>query len=52
MGNQVERRRTLVNFGRNLRWQALCYRPRNDDDVLEILGGSAGGKAARGSTAW
>ena len=37
MGNLVERRRKLANFGRNLRWQARCYRPRNDDEVLEIL---------------
>ena len=37
MGNTVERLRTLVNFGRNLRWQSRCYRPRNEDEVLEIL---------------
>jgi len=37
MGNQVERRRRLANFGRNLSWQSRGYRPRNDDDVLEIL---------------
>ena len=37
MGNGVEQRRTFVNFGRNLKWRGRCYRPRNDDDVLEIL---------------
>jgi len=37
MGNQVERRRNLANFGRNLGWQSRWYRPRNDDDVLEIM---------------
>ena len=37
MGNTVERLRTLVNFGRNLKWQSRCYRPRNEDEVLEIL---------------
>src|SRR5881394_3114145 len=37
MGNQVEQRRKLANFGRNLNWQSRWYRPRNDDDVLEIL---------------
>jgi L-gulono-1,4-lactone dehydrogenase len=37
MGNGVERLRTFVNFGRNVRWQARRYHPRNDDDVLEIL---------------
>lgn len=37
MGNPVGRLRTLANFGRNLRWKARCYRPRNDDDVLKFL---------------
>ena len=37
MGDTVERLRTLVNFGRNLRWQSRCYRPRDEDEVLEIL---------------
>ena len=37
MGNTVERMRTLVNFGRNLKWQSRCYRPRTEDEVLEIL---------------
>ena len=37
MGNTVERLQALVNFGRNLRWQSRCYRPRNEDEVLEIL---------------
>src|SRR5262245_4165079 len=37
MGNTVEQLRTLVNFGGNLRWQTRCYRPRNEDELLEIL---------------
>lgn len=38
MSYAVTRPRTLVNFGRNLRWQARGYRPRDDDAVLAILG--------------
>ena len=37
MSETVGRLRTLVNFGRNLKWQTRCYRPRNEDEVLEIL---------------
>ncbi len=33
-----ERRRELVNFGGNVTWQARCYRPRNEEEVLQILG--------------
>ena len=36
MGNQVERRRKLANFGRNLSWQSRWYRPRNDDDATYL----------------
>jgi len=34
---QSEDRRTFVNFGGNLTWHAGCYRPRNEDEVLQIL---------------
>jgi hypothetical protein len=33
-----QRRRELVNFGGNVTWQARCYRPRNEQEVLQILG--------------
>jgi len=37
MEHDFEQRRTLVNFGGNSRWQARCYRPRDEQAVLNIL---------------
>jgi FAD/FMN-containing dehydrogenase len=31
-------RRALVNFGGNRRWETRCYRPRDEQEVLAILG--------------
>src|SRR5262245_63408248 len=34
---QPAKRRTFVNFGGNVTWEARCYRPRDEQDVLAIL---------------
>ncbi len=38
MKGEPGERRTLANFGGNRRWQARCYRPRDEEEVLAILG--------------
>jgi L-gulono-1,4-lactone dehydrogenase len=42
-GQQGEQR-TLTNFGGNQTWAALCYRPRDEADVLAILARHATGR--------